>query len=161
MNGIIKRALAIAGMPADLEPQGLCKNDAKQPDGVTLFAWSGGKHVAWDYTCHDTVCQSYVGGTSKEAGKAAEDAEQAKTTKYRDLAAKFNVIPVANETFGSWAPSSLKFIKEIGERMVARTGDKRSRYNLLQNISMTTQKGNVASILGPKPIKNMDELLTL
>ena len=56
------------------------------PDGVTLFAWSG------DYTCHDTVCQSYVGGTSKEAGKTAEDAEQAKTTKYRELAAKFNVI---------------------------------------------------------------------
>ena len=93
-------------------------NDAKQPDGVTLFAWSGGKHVVWDYTCHDTLCQSYVGGTSKEAGKAAEDAEKAKSTKYRELDARFEVIPVANETFGSWGAASLKFVREIGETMI-------------------------------------------
>ena len=151
----------MGGMPADLEPVNLCKNDAKQPDGVTLFAWSSGKHVVWDYTCHDTVCQSYVGGTSKEAGKAAEDAEIAKLTKYKELDARFEVIPVANETFGSWGAASLKFVREIGDRMIAQTKDKRSKYNLLQNISMTVQKGNVASILGTMPTNKLDELFLM
>ena len=56
-------------------PEGLCKDSLKQPDGVTLFFCSEGKHVVWDCTCHDKICQTYVGGTSKEAGKAAEEAE--------------------------------------------------------------------------------------
>ena len=137
MNGLIKRAMAAGGMPADLEPEGLCKNSMKQPDGVTLFPWSEGKPVVWDYTCHDTVC--YVGGTSKEAGKAAEEAELAKNNKYNELAAKFVVVPIANETFGSWGTLSLHFMRQIGARIAARTGNKRATYDLLQNISMTVQ----------------------
>ena len=161
VNGLIKRAMAAAGMPADVEPEGLCKNIKKQPDGVTLFPWSEGKHVVWDYTCHDTVCQSYVGGTSREAGKAADEAEQAKNTTYNELAAKFVVVPIANETFGSWGTLSLHFIRPIGDRIVARTGNKRATYDLLQNISMTVQKGNIASILGTSPVRKHDELFNL
>ena len=120
---------------------------ASQPNGVTLFPWSEGKqHVVWDYTCHDTVCQSYVGGTSKEAGKAAEEAELAKN-EHNDVAAKFVVVPIAKETFGSWGTLSLHFIRQIGARIAARTGNKRATYDLLQNISMTVQLGNIASIL--------------
>ena len=161
VNGLIKRAMAAAGMPADLEPEGLCKNIKKQPDVVTLIPWSEGKHVVWDYTCHDTVCQSYVGGTSREAGKAADEAEQAKNTTYNELAAKFVVVPIANETFGSWGTLSLHFIRPIGDRIVARTGNKRATYDLLQNISMTVQKGNIASILGTPPVRKHDELFNL
>ena len=103
---------------------------ASQPNGVTLFPWSEGKqHVVWDYTCHDTVCQSYVGGTSKEAGKAAEEAELAKN-EHNDVAAKFVVVPIAKETFGSWGTLSLHFIRQIGARIAARTGNKRATYDL-------------------------------
>ena len=149
-------------MPSTLEPKGLCRRDDKRPDGLTLFSWSQGKSTVWDYTCHDTVCQSYIAGTSREARKAAEEAEQAKSNLYNELAADFNVIPVATETFGSWCPAGLKFIKEIGERMASRTGEKRSRYYLLQRISMAIQKGNVASIVGTVPShRKLDKIFYL
>ena len=134
-----------------LEPAGLCEDDNKRPDGLTVFAWTGGKNVAWDFTCPDTVCQTHIAGTSREAGRAAEDAETAKLNKYQELTHKFNVIPVATETFGSWGQLGISFIRQIGDRMATRTGDKQSTYNLLQQISMTIQRGNIASIMGTLP----------
>ena len=49
---------------------------------------------------------------------------------------------------GSWGPMGLKFVREIGGRIAEATGEKRSRYYLLQAISMAIQRGNVSSILG-------------
>ena len=98
----------------------------------------------------------------KKAGKAAEEAEQAKFNLYSELAADFNVVPVATETFGSWGPGGLKFIGQIGDRIATRTGEKRSRYYLLQRISMAIQKGNVASIVGTEPNhRKLDEIFYL
>ena len=68
---------------------------------------------------------------------------------------------VCNETFGSWGTLSLHFIRQIGDRIAARTGNKRATYDLLQNISMTVQKGNIASILGTSPVRKHDELFNL
>ena len=131
--------------------QFLTQDDDKRPDGVTIFAWTGGKNVAWDVTCADTVCQSHIAGTSKEAGKAAEDAETAKLNKYNELTCNFEVIPVAMETLGSWGQLGIKFVRQIGERMSTKTGDKQSTYYLLQQISMAVQRGNIASIMGTLP----------
>jgi len=58
---------------------------------------------------------------------------------------------VAVETMGAWGHSSLKFVQEIGERIKMASGDKQATYKLLQNISMETQRGNIASILGTLP----------
>ena len=151
INDILFRALRVGGMPSKLEVQGLCQDDAKRPDGVTIFAWSEGKNVAWDVTCADTVCQSHIANTSREAGKAAEVAETAKLTKYDELTRDFDVIPVAMETFGSWGQLGIKFVRQIGERMATKTGDKQSKYHLLQQISMAVQRGNIASIMGTLP----------
>ena len=118
---------------------------------MTIFAWSEGKNVVWDYTCRDTVCQSHIAGTSREAGKAAEEAETAKETLYSELSRDFSVVPVATETFGSWGSKGLRFIQQIGNRMATRTGDKKSTYYLLQQISMTIQRGNITSIMGTIP----------
>ena len=124
--------------------------------GPRVKAQSGITHA------HDTTCQSYIAGTSKKAGKAAEEAEQAKFNLYSELAADFNVVPVATETFGSWGPGGLKFIGQIGDRIATRTGEKRSRYYLLQRISMAIQKGNVASIVGTVPDhRKLDEIFYL
>ena len=148
VNELIHRALGTAGMPSHLEERGLCESDDKRPDGMTLFAWSEGLPIAWDYTNRDTVCQSYVGKTSKEAGKAAEVAEKAKLNHYNELSADFKVIPVATETFGSWGSMGLKWMRQIGDRIAARTGDKKATFRLLQRISMAIMKGNVASVKG-------------
>ena len=66
---------------------------------------------------------------------------------------------VANETFGAWGPIGMKFIKEIGTRIAEATGEKRSTFFLFQSLSMATQRGNVASVLGTVPsVKKLDEL---
>ena len=62
----------------------------------------------------------------------------------------FTILPIATETLGSWGPMGLKFVREIGGRIAEATGEKKSRYYLLQAISMAIQRGNVSSILGNK-----------
>ena len=106
-------------------------------------------------TCPDTL-------TSKEAGKAAEKVEWEKIQKYQELVNEYIVMPGAFETLGAWGQSSLKFIQEIGERMKIANGDKQATYKLLKNISMETQRGNIASILGTLPTpKSFNQLFYL
>ena len=162
VNDLIKRALATSGTPAVLEPAGLSRTDGKRPDGLTLYPWSGGRSVVWDYTCRDTLAQSHVAGTAKKAGSAALQAEDTKNALYQELTANYSVIPVAMETLGSWGPQGLKFIKEIGSRIAEATGEKRSKYFIFQAISMAVQRGNVSSILGTIPdAKKMEEVFYL
>ena len=74
----------------------------QRPDGRTLFSWSQGKSMVWDFTCVDTLCASHVTSTSKEAGKAAEHAEKRKHSTYEDLKSTYHFIrPVAMETMHS------------------------------------------------------------
>ena len=162
VNDLIKRALASAETPSILEPNGLCRSDGKRPDGLTLYPWSGGKNLVWDYTCRDTLAQSHVAGTSKEAGSAAVTAEGSKMALYSELTKDYNVIPVAMETMGSWGPTGLKFIESIGSRIADATGEKRAKYFLFQAISVAVQRGNVISVLGTAPdTKKMDEIYNL
>ena len=55
LNDIIKRALSSAGFNAVLEPVGLDRRDGKRPDGMTVFPFSRGKCLIWDYTCVDSI----------------------------------------------------------------------------------------------------------
>ena len=74
----------------------------------------------------------------------------------------YNVIPIVNETLGAWGPMGLKFVKEVGSRIGEATGEKKATYYLFQTLSMATQRGNVASILGTAPnMKKMDEIFYL
>ena len=77
-NVEIKRAFGAADIPASLEPDGLTRKDFRRPDGVTLFPYSGGKCVVWDFTCVDTVCVSNLHLSVKGPGKAAQRAEGTK-----------------------------------------------------------------------------------
>ena len=68
-------------------------------------------------------------------------------------------MPVAVETFGAWGSQGLKLVKDIGRKICEATGEKRSTYFLLQNISMAIQRGNAASILGTvKSGKKLDDI---
>ena len=63
------------------------------------------------------------------------------------------------ETMGSWGPSGLKFIREIGSRIAEATGEKRSKYFLFQAISIAVPKGNVASVMSTAPnARDLDEV---
>ena len=148
-NYLIKRALAQINYPSMLEPSNLIGVEGSiRPDGITHFAYKQGKCLTWDFTCVDTLCDSYVHDTAKEAGKAAKMAETRKNNKYRDLKNNYLFTPIAVETFGSWGPESLKFIKDIGKQIQENTGEKRATSYLIQSLSMTIQRGNAASIIG-------------
>ena len=75
LNGIFKRAMGSAGIISMLEPKDLLRDDGKRPDGKTLIPWSNGKPLVWDVTVVDTVADSYLVGSSRNAGAASELAE--------------------------------------------------------------------------------------
>ena len=129
---------------------------------VTLYPWSQGKCLIWDYTCRDTLAPSNFMSTSQETGSAALKAEQDKRTHYEDLTRSYTFIPVGTETLGSWGPSGMKFVKEIGQRIQAHSGEQQSTNYLFQAISMAIQRGNATSIQGSVPdSKTLDEIFYL
>ena len=65
---------------------------------------------------------------------------------------------VSVETFGSWGPKALKFIKEIGKKIQEKTGNKNATSHIIQAISMTVQRGNAASIMGTLgPLRKLED----
>ena len=85
LNDIIKRAFSSAAFNADLEPVGLDRVDGKRPDGMTVFPFSIGKCLIWDYTCVDSFFFSALALTATEPGSASHSAEVRKNLKYEGL----------------------------------------------------------------------------
>ena len=54
-----------------LEPAYVSRTDGKIPDGLSLFPWTKGKCLVWDYTCRDTLAPIYLETSSKEIGIVA------------------------------------------------------------------------------------------
>ena len=146
LNDVVKRALAVAGMPSWLEPLGLDRGDGRRPDGLTVFPYSGGKSLCWDSTCVDTYCRSSIISCALNPGSAAKAAEERKRARYSELSDRFRFEPVAVETSGVIGPSTLKFLIELGQRMRERTGERREGLWLLQRISFAIVRGNAASV---------------
>ena len=83
------------------------------------------------------------------AGKVAERAESRKRDRYTEQVSKScHFVPVACETLGAWAPSSLKFRSDLGKRIRAISGQRNSSFFLFQSVGMEVQRGNAASIMG-------------
>ena len=147
-NDLIHRALASANYHCILEPTGLCR-DEKRPDGFSLYPYTEGKILAWDYTCRNTLADSYKVHTAMEVGYAAMQGEKDKYDNYKDLVNdNYHVVPIAHETMGSWAPDSLKFMKDLGSRITEATGEKRAKSFLFQSLSMNLQRGNALCVMG-------------
>ena len=151
INDLIKRALVQAQIPAVREPPGLTRTDEKRPDGMTQFAWKGGKSLLWDATVADTLCESHVYKCSRYPGAGAEKLESGKFVTYSELLDDYCFVPVGIETFGAWGPNGHKLIKEIGKKLKEVTGEQRSTFFLTQRISMAIQRGNSSSVQGTVP----------
>ena len=158
VNNLIKRGLVQAKITATLEPTNLSTLNGKRPDGITYTTWKQGKPLIWDFTCCDTLCDSYVKSSSRCASSAAALREDQKINHYKDLTNYF-FVPVAVETYGAWGPRGIKLIKEIGKKMREITGEKRSTFFLSQSISVAIQRGNAACIIGTAPTsEGLDEI---
>ena len=125
LNDVVKRGLAMAGIPSWLEPVGLDRGDGRRPDGITVFPYSGGKCLCWDATCVDTFSQSSVMESALHPGSAAMAAESRKRDNYAALSTRYRFEAVAVETSGVIGPSSSEFLNGLGRRMIACTGDRR------------------------------------
>ena len=146
LNDIIKRALASAGVPSILEPQGTDRGDGKRPDGMTIFPWKNGRSLVWDATCVDTFAPSNVISSAINPTSAAEAAEVRKRHKYRSLVHQYHFEPFAVETSGAFGPSTSRNIMEIGRRITAESGEPRETAWLRQRLSLAIIRGNATSI---------------
>ena len=160
-NDAIHRALASADVPSTLEPLGLCRSDGKRPDGLTLFPWSRGKSLLWDFTCIHRLAASYNRCATAPGAVIAALAEERKASKYSELARQYIVQPVAVETLGGLGPSTLRFLTELGRRITSVSGDKRAAEFLRQRIGIAVQAGNAScvkeSFASPAPVPYREE----
>ena len=67
MNETIRHALVFGGVPAVLEPVGVCREDGKRPDGISLIPWWWGLPLLWDFTCSDTLAPSNLSTSASGA----------------------------------------------------------------------------------------------
>ena len=144
---MVKRGLAAAGFPSQLEPVGLCMEDGKRPDGITLFPFQSGKSLIWDATCTDTFSIGNLVTSAVNPGSAAASAEELKIKIYSSLSDRFHFVPIAVETSGVLGPQSLRFLKDVGRMAARERHEPRECEWLLQRISLAVVRGNAHSIL--------------
>ena len=89
VNETIRCALVSGGVPAVLEPVGVCRNDGKRPDGMSLIPWSRGLPLLWDFICSDTLAPSNLSTSASDASQLTNSAESAKCRKYSSLIPSF------------------------------------------------------------------------
>ena len=147
LNDVTKRALVSAGIPSYLEPPGLDRGDGRRPDGMTIIPFRNGRSLVWDATCTDTFSNTNLNHCALQAGHAANHAENLKVQKYQNLTDRFIFQPIAVETSGVFGNSTRSFLKELGRRIVAETGDPREPSWLLQRLSLAVARGNAQCIV--------------
>ena len=138
-------------IPSLLEPTGIARSDGRRPDGISVMPWRNGRTLVWDATCPDTFAPSNVALTAREAGLVASQAEKAKTQKYALLGSSHHFVPFAIETSGVFGPEAITFIRELGHRIRAETGEPCSLQFLMQRIAVAVQRGNAAAVRGTSP----------
>jgi hypothetical protein len=137
-----------------LEPNRLSLDDEKRPDGMTLVPWIKGQHLVWDVTIVDTLADSHFLKTSKVSGFATEMACKGKHSKYTRssiISSNYVFKGLAFETLGPWCKETIDFINVIGNRLIAESGDSKSKKFLFERIFLAIQRGNAASIRGTFP----------
>jgi len=100
LNDLVARCFAAARTPVTKKPTGLFRTDGKRPDGLTLVPWQSGKSLCWDVTVICPLAESYVTGSAREAGAAAELAVSRKEEKYASIGSEYLFAPIAVETSG-------------------------------------------------------------
>ena len=142
LNDIIWRAFGTASIPAVKEPSGLCRNDGKRPDGLTLIPWQGGKPLVWDATVVTPLASSYVDRAATGAGVVSDLAADRKLDKYSSLSSAYTIQPIAVDNLGGFSTSTTSFLSELGRRLSSVSNDSNETLYLFQRISVALQRFN-------------------
>ena len=144
VNETLRRALVSGGVPSILEPVGVCREDAKRPDGMTRSV--GG----WSFLFMGFHVLHQVRAV-RDAGEVANYAEEQKHRKYATLTPSYAFAPICIETLGAWGDSANDPVRKIGARVREKTGEPRSTSFLIQRLALDVQRGNAAAVLGTIP----------
>ncbi|KAI5756045.1 hypothetical protein M8J77_021595 [Diaphorina citri] len=80
-------------------------------------------------------------------------------SRYKQIVEDYLFVPFSVETLGPWSESTKTFTKEIGRRLIERSGDGRAAAFLTQRISLAIQRGNSAAAMGTLPMgSSLDEM---
>jgi hypothetical protein len=119
---------------------------------MTLVPYIKGQPLVWDVTIVDTLADSYVLKTSEVLSFAAEMACKRKHSKCSSIISSNYIFKgFVFETLGPWCKEAIDFINVIEERLIAESGDSKSKKFLFERISLAIQRGNAASIRGTFP----------
>ena len=114
-----------------------------------MVPWEHGKCAVWDFICPDALTPSYRAVAVSAPGSVAAQAEMRKIAKYSPLnSTLYSFMPVAIESLGTFGARSLKFIRDLGRRIVLQSGDPLAAPYLIQCLAVAVQRGNAASIIG-------------
>jgi predicted N-acyltransferase len=91
----------------------------------------------------------YVLKTSEVSGFTAEMAYKRKHSSI--ISSNYVFKGLAFETLGPWCKEAIDFTNVIGNRLIAKSGDSKSKKFLFERISLAIQRGNAASIRGTFP----------
>jgi len=152
LNDLICRTLTKAGIPSIKEPPGLSRTDGKRPDGATQIPWTSGKSLIWNVTVTDTLAASNIQFSSEAPGKSAENVAEKKIAKYAQLSHLYIFQPIAFETLGPVNSTGEDFIRCLGLKSQASSGDSRAVYFLWQRLSVVIQRYNANLLLRHLPI---------
>jgi hypothetical protein len=110
---------------------------------MTLVPWIKDQPLVWDVTVVDTLADSYVLKTSEVSGFAAEMACKRKHSTYSSIISSNYIFKgLAFETLGPWCKETIDFINVTGNRLIADSGDSKSKKFLFGRISLVIQRGN-------------------
>ena len=139
--------LFLSRNPVTKEPTGLFRTDGKRPDGLTLVPWQSGRSLCWDVTVICALAESYVTGSAREAGAAAELAASRKEENYASIGREYLFAPIAVETLGPMNSSSRQLFANLGRKISSASGDDREGAFLFQRVSVLVQRYNAVLLL--------------
>ena len=142
MNETIHHALVSRGiLPAVLEPVGVCCDDDKRPDEMSLIPWWRGLPLLWDFTCSDILAPSNLSTSASGASQLTNSTESDKIRRYSSLTPSFYFSPLCVETLGTWGSCAYSLVRWIGSPIMEQSGDNRVTQFLIQKVATDVQCG--------------------
>ena len=88
------------------------------------------------------LAESYVTGSVREAGAAAELAASRKEEKFASIGSEYLFEPIAVETLGPMNTSACQLFANLGRKISSASGDDREGAFLFQRVSVLAQRYN-------------------
>ena len=86
----------------------------REPDGLTLVPWQGGRCLTGDTTIVDTLTPSNIAVSTQITGSAAQTVAERKVLKHTGLLASYLFVPIAIESLSPINEAGHSFLSELG-----------------------------------------------